>query len=332
MFYGVGFLKFLAWGFKLVKMLRSIVVAFAALVSLTSANPLIYDGRAPFSYTIEDLDNSLDPYLSVVKGSMNASYYTQLLGHSLNATPLWSPNPLSPIEQPMTISIDNTSIFVPGGSTPQNGFRRTELIAQKDGNHTALNAIADVGTTVFHVSIQEDLEKPLNMSHEYQIVWIEPNDGTHVFEIQLGSPFTIPTGAVPVSNARYLKVRNHALDLLFETPFTSHDWHNFAVQIDWTHLTLGVFYSTNGEPLMAVTGLVENLSASPGAAGQGDYHFGVLKLPLANPNETAAQQGDVVHFGIQEGDTEALTYSGVFIEGITGGVSAGFGKTIAPIS
>lgn len=308
-------------------MLRSIVLVFAASVSLTSATPLIYDGRAPFNYTIDDLNHSLDPYLSVVKGSMNTSHYTQLLGHTLNATPLWSP-----IEQPITISIDNTSIFVPGGSTPQNGFRRTELIAQKDGNHTALNAIADAGTTVFHVSILKELEKPLNMSHEYQIVWIEPIDGTHVFEIQLGSPFTIPTGTVPVSNARFLKVRNHALDLLFETPFTSHDWHNFAVQVDWTNLTLGVFYSTNGEPLKAVTGLVENSSASPGAAGQGDYHFGVLKLPLADPNETAAQQGDVVHFGIQEGDTEALTYSGVFIESITGGVSAGDGKTIAPIS
>jgi hypothetical protein len=201
----------------------------------------------------------------------------------------------SPIEQPITISIDNTSIFIPGSS--QNGFRRTELIAQKDGNHTALNAIADVGTTVFHVSILEELEKPLNMSHEYQIVWIEPSDGTHVFEIQLGqycmmlellylsltlpdigSPFTIPTGTVPVSNARFLKVRNHAFNLLFETPFTSHDWHNFAVQIDWTNLTLGVFYSTNREPLKAVTGLVDNSGASPGAAGQGDYHFGVLKV------------------------------------------------------
>ncbi|KAG1785219.1 uncharacterized protein HD556DRAFT_147270 [Suillus plorans] len=313
-------------------MLRSTVLAFAALVSLTSATPLIYDGRAPFNYTIEDLDNSVDPYLSVVKGNMNASHYTQLLGHAFNATPLWSPNPGSPVEQPITISIDNTSVFVPGSGTPQNGFRRTDLIAQKDGNHTALNAIADVGTTVFHVSIMEELEKPLNMSHEYQIVWIEPNDGSHVFEIQFGSPFTIPTGTVPVSDARFLKVRNHALDLLFETPFTSHDWHNFAVQIDWTNLTLGVFYSTNGELLKAVTSLMENSNASPGAAGQGDYHFGVLKLPLADPNETASQQGDVVHFGIQEGDTEALTYSGVFIESITGGVSAGYGKTIAPIS
>ncbi|KAG1844440.1 hypothetical protein C8R48DRAFT_735847 [Suillus tomentosus] len=55
-------------------MLRSTVLAFAALVSLTSATPLIYDGRAPFNYTIEDLDNSVDPYLSVVKGAMNASH------------------------------------------------------------------------------------------------------------------------------------------------------------------------------------------------------------------------------------------------------------------
>jgi hypothetical protein len=91
-------------------------------------------------------------------------------------------------EQAMSISIDNSSVFVPGGTPPQPqyGFRRTELIAQKNSNHTALDAIADVGTTVFHVSIQEDPTKPLNMSHEYQIVFIEPNDGSHIFEIQLG--------------------------------------------------------------------------------------------------------------------------------------------------
>lgn len=51
-----------------------------------------------------------------------------------------------------------------------------------------------------------------------------------------------------------------------------------------------------------------------------------------NPDDTTAQQSDVVHFGIQEGGTEALTYSGIFIESITGGISAAYGKTIAPIS
>ena len=79
-------------------------------------------------------------------------------------------------------------------------------------------------------------------------------------------------------NAHFLKVRNHALDLLFETPFTSCDWHNFAIQVDWTHLTLGVFYSVNATLLEAVTGVEGNESAPAGAAGQGDYHFGILKV------------------------------------------------------
>ncbi|KIJ59263.1 glycoside hydrolase family 131 protein [Hydnomerulius pinastri MD-312] len=323
-------------------MVRSLL-ALVGLAGLASATPLLYDGRTPYNYTNDDLNNSVDPYLSVVKGSTeNATYYTTLLGHSLNPTPLWNnylvpwlPFPILsyPTEQPVTIAIDNTSIFIPGGTPPepQNGFRRTELIAQKNDNHTALNGVTDVGTTVFHVSIRADDALPLNMTHEYQIVWIEPNDGSHVFEIQLGSPFTDPTGPLPVADAHYLKVRNHALDLLFETPFTSGDWHNFAVQIDWTQLTLGVFYSTNDQPLEAVTGIEDNSSTPAGVAGQGDYHFGVLKLPLVDPSETPSEQADVVHYGIQEGDKEALTYSGVFIESIEGGVSAGWGKTISSI-
>lgn len=43
------------------------------------------------------------------------------------------------------------------------------------------------GTTVFHFSIMKDEEHPLNYTHEYQIVWIEPDDGSHVFGIQLGA-------------------------------------------------------------------------------------------------------------------------------------------------
>ncbi|KAF8123232.1 hypothetical protein EV363DRAFT_1403996 [Boletus edulis] len=112
------------------------------------------------------------------------------------------------------------------------------------------------------------------MSHEYQIVWIKPNDGSHVFEIQLGSPFKDPTWPLPVLAAHYLKVKNHAHDLLFETPFPSGDWHSFAIQVDWTHLTLDVFNSTNATPLEAVTGLEDNSSTPAGTAGQGDCQFG----------------------------------------------------------
>jgi len=52
---------------------------------------------------------------------------------------------------------------------------------------------------------------------------------------------------------------------------------------------------------------------------------------LANPKDTPAQQGDVVHRGIQEGTTEGLYYSGVFVEDTVGGVSAGYGKLIPAI-
>lgn len=57
-----------------------------------------------------------------------------------------------------------------------------------------------------------------------------------------------------------------------------------------------------------------------------------VKLPLANPNDTPANQGDVVHHGIQEGTTEALYYSGVFVEQVTHGVSIGYGKTVPAIT
>ena len=84
------------------------------------------------------------------------------------------------------MSIDNSSVFVPGGSTPQYGFRRTDIIAANNGEHTNLITQMETGKTIFHASIQQDEQRPLNYSHEYQIVFIEPNDGTHVFEIQLG--------------------------------------------------------------------------------------------------------------------------------------------------
>ena len=92
----------------------------------------------------------------------------------------------APQEQVLAVSIDNSSVFVPGGN-PQFGFRRTDIIAAVDGEHTELIQRMEQSTTVFHFSIQKDELRPLNYNHEYQIVFIEPNDGSHVFGIQLGA-------------------------------------------------------------------------------------------------------------------------------------------------
>ncbi|KAG6852300.1 hypothetical protein C0991_001114, partial [Blastosporella zonata] len=128
-------------------------------------------------------------------------------------------------------------------------------------------------------------------------------------------------------------------------------WHNFAVQVDWTQRTLAVFYSKDGHHLTPVTKKpLPNTTAGAGTAGQGDFHFGVLKvvssvlvdlrladlltlssqLPLVSSADTPTDQGDVVHYGLQEGTTEGLLYSGVFVENAKGGVSAG-GRAVLPI-
>ena len=49
-----------------------------------------------------------------------------------------------------------------------------------DRDHNAFNAASEVGNTVYHFSIQSDLSELLNFNHEYQFVWIEPSDRTHV--------------------------------------------------------------------------------------------------------------------------------------------------------
>ena len=115
------------------------------------------------------------------------------MGLSTPPTPLWnrqhsshssSHSPFN--EQVLAVTIDNSSVFVPGGSSPQYGFRRTDIIAQKAGDSSNLILAMETGVSVFHFSIKADEKRPLNYSHEYQVVYIEPHDGTHVFEIQLG--------------------------------------------------------------------------------------------------------------------------------------------------
>ena len=165
----------------------------------------------------------------------------------------------------------------------------------------------------------------------------------------IGSPFTNPTGDVPVPDAHSFKVRDHALNVLFTTPFTAGVWHNFAVEVDWNALTLAVWYSEDDALLQQVVQTTSNPTASSGPNGQGDFHFTVLKvrvtssqdfstvefveadgtmnkLPLVDPTEPASEQNDVVHYGIQEGTTEALLYSGVFVESATDGLSRGLGE------
>ncbi|PBK95883.1 hypothetical protein ARMGADRAFT_925100 [Armillaria gallica] len=279
------------------------------LSALGASAIVLYDGRVPLGMETSILDASAGPFSTCVRLVLKAHPLYHLQGSSLSFVPY------SSTEQAISVTIDWTSIFTPGSSSPQYGFRRTELIAQKGGSATALNEEIDTGVSVFHFSIKADETRPLNYTHEYQIVFIEPSDDSHVFGLQLGSPFTNPTGVVPTPSAASFKVLDHDLNVLFATNFTEGMWHNFAIQVDWENLTLKVFYSMNNAPLEAVTDATPNTSAGAGVVG--DFHFGILKarlLPLVNPLDSATQQADVVHYGLQEGSLEGLIYSGVFVE------------------
>ncbi len=94
----------------------------------------------------------------------------------------------------------------------------------------------------------------------------------------LGTPFTNPTGSLPAAGARNIKILDHDLNVMFSTPFTCQTWHNFAVVIDWDNLTLAVFYSVDAQPLMLVSPTKENQGAKAAPEGQGEFHFGILKV------------------------------------------------------
>ncbi|CCA67309.1 hypothetical protein PIIN_01141 [Serendipita indica DSM 11827] len=295
----------------------SVLCGLLVTVGVVYSTPVVYDGRAALGLSESTFNDLSGAYVYVVKGSKNASDYIDL-SKSIKPTPLWDKLFQPPQEQTISVSIDPSSVFVPGGNpaNAQNGFRRTEVIAQPR-NRTVIES----GRTVFHWSIRRDKKHDLNYKHEYQVVFIEPNDARIAIHL---SNWKTSSSQRPVT-----PILSRDLTVLFETDFTKNDWHNFAVLVDWNALTLGVYYSKNGLPLAPTSWrTVKNKGLVAGPDGQGDFHFGLLKLPIANPADNSTQATDVVHRGIQENTTETLHYSGVFVESAVGGVSVGYGLKI----
>jgi hypothetical protein len=96
----------------------------------------------------------------------------------------------------------------------------------------------------------------------------------------IGTPFNT-TASNTSTTSPTLRIRAHDGTVRFHTPFPAATWHNFAVVVNWSDLTLQVFYSLDALPLEAVTEVQDNSSAGHGPQGQGDFHFGVLKVCLS---------------------------------------------------
>ncbi|KDQ49999.1 hypothetical protein JAAARDRAFT_200339 [Jaapia argillacea MUCL 33604] len=293
------------------KYLLAVLGALAplAVVAQTTAPgiscPVLFDGRISYTTQPTDFDKNTSLY--------NPSYN---LGQNQTWDQVISFPPMVPSlfdipsrTKSFEVTINDQSIFLPGGAPLEVGFRRSELMpATNNGTDATVQ-----GTTTFHWSMRTDLFKPLNYSHEYHPIWHETADySDSEFTLTLGTPFNAsfdPTVHVPKTLRLAGRQSVSPETTFFQVPFDDTVWHNWAVTIGWTTNTLSVWYSTDYEPLQLVAGPSFNNNT-----GGGDFHVGLMKEP------TGPLGIDVVHAGYQEsGINEGLIYGGVFIENSANG-------------
>jgi hypothetical protein len=123
------------------------------------------------------------------------------------------------------VLISDDSIF-----NNQIGFRRAELIpASNDGADASTQ-----GVKTLHFSVRKDNVRPLNLSHEYQLVFLESQDfSTSQFVLKTGTILGQDT-ADPDTLQLFGNLNQG--QLLFSTPFTANIFHNFALTLDFDQL------------------------------------------------------------------------------------------------
>lgn len=131
----------------------------------------------------------------------------------------------------LTIVSSDESIFAPNPTTLQTGFRRAELLpASNTGTDPSTS-----GVKTLHFSVRIDNSRPLNYSHEYQLVFLETNDySSNQFALKTGTIIGDPAKRSPEhlvlqSNVRYLATTRD----LHVVRFTPNVWHNYGVVLDF---------------------------------------------------------------------------------------------------
>lgn len=127
----------------------------------------------------------------------------------------------------------DSSIFAPSATNVQLGFRRAELLpASNNGSDPST-----VGVKTLHFSLLKDTSRPLNLSHEYQIVFLESADySTNQIALKTGQIIGTNTTADRDMLQLFGNVNAVPLQTLFKTKFTPGTWHNFGVILDFNKL------------------------------------------------------------------------------------------------
>ncbi|KAK0717815.1 hypothetical protein B0T26DRAFT_829792 [Lasiosphaeria miniovina] len=263
---------------------------FSALAAAQKCN-LQFDGRLPKDLVAADLDvtnDFFDPNNVLGKG-LKVSQVSRIL--PAGAGGLFDEGVEA---QPVEVLISDASIF-----NDQVGFRRSELLpASNDGSDPSTQGVKTV-----HFSVKKDNVRLLNLTHEYQLFFLESQDfSTNQVVLKTG---TILGQNTPDPDTLQLfgNVNDNPPQLLFSTKFLPDTFNNFALTLDFDKLTTQVFFSTGLDPLKQVTDVLKN-----DVSGQGQFHFGVLKKGLNGV-------GDITKNGEQEaGINEGIAYGGIFEE------------------
>ncbi|KAJ4393523.1 hypothetical protein N0V93_002735 [Gnomoniopsis smithogilvyi] len=254
--------------------------------SLAATQTIQFDGRVPGNTKLTDFDSANDLFGSDSVLGEGLKFSDLLLLPDVAAS-LFDDNTV-----PIEVTISDDSIF-----NGQTGFRRAELNpASNDGTDPSTQGVKTV-----HFSLMKDSTRSLNLSHEYQLFFLESNDfSTNQVVLKTGTILGQAT-ADPDTLMFFGNVNDG--NLLFSTAFTEDVFHNFGVTLDFDQNTAQVFHSTGSDDLKAVTDVLDNDNS-----GQGLFHFGLLKKGVnggADITKDAEQPA-----GINEG----IIFGGIFEE------------------
>lgn len=209
----------------------------AALASVTNAIPsaapaikcpIEIDGRVPLATTLKTFNTPASPFNPDYTKGQNLSWSQILKFPSVEPSKFDLPN-----DKAVEVTISDASIFVPGGGQQQVGFRRAGLLLGNGSDAT------NEGVATFHWSVKQDLDRRMNLTHEYMNVWHEANDyASNQFSLNTGvmleqdQPIDSNVSTIGLSK-RLWKVLDRKNNVVWTTQIVWNEWENFAVNLDY---------------------------------------------------------------------------------------------------
>lgn len=147
--------------------MTSLIPIFGLIVLLLSSFvpaqdircPISIDGRIPLNDTPSTFNTAAAPFDPNNTKAANQTWSEILLLPSIPGAKFDGPSHKS-----VEVTINSSSVFLPGGGQLETGFRRAGLLF---GNGTDTT---NVGIKTFHWSVRQDPLRRMNLSHEYMCV------------------------------------------------------------------------------------------------------------------------------------------------------------------